>query len=49
MKKKANSFNNFFVDFGAKLASIIPESQTKFDEYLNPHQIFMGEANLTDV
>ena len=27
---------------------MIPESQTKFDQYLNPHQTFMGEANLTD-
>ena len=27
---------------------MIPESQTKFDQYLKPHQKFMGEANLTD-
>ena len=27
---------------------MIRELQIKFDEYLNPHQIFMGEANLTD-
>ena len=27
---------------------MIPELQTKFDQYLNPHQTFMGEANLTD-
>ena len=27
---------------------MIPESQTKFDQYLNPHQTFMGETNLTD-
>ena len=27
---------------------MIPESQTKFDRYLNPLQTFMGEANLTD-
>ena len=27
---------------------MIPESQTKFDQYLNPHQTLMGEANLTD-
>ena len=26
---------------------MIPELQTKFDQYLNPHQIFMGAANLT--
>ena len=27
---------------------MIPESQTKFDQYLSPYQTFMGEANLTD-
>ena len=46
--KIANWFNTFFVDIGPKLASMIPESQTKFDQYLNPHQILIGEANLTD-
>ena len=44
--KIANCFNKFFVDIGPKLASMIPESQTKFDQYLNPYQTFMGEANL---
>ena len=44
----ANFFNKFFVDIGPKLASMIPELQTKFDQYLNPHQTFMGEANLID-
>ena len=46
--KIANCFNKFFVDIGPKLASMIPESQAKFDQYLNPHQTLMGEANLTD-
>ena len=46
--KIANCFNKFFVDIGPKLASMIPESQTKYDQYLNPHQTFMDEANLTD-
>ena len=46
--KIANCFNKLFVDIGPKLASMIPESQTKFDQYLNPHQTFMSEANLTD-
>ena len=46
--KIANCFNKFFVDIGPKLASMIRESQTKFDQYLNPHQTFTGEANLTD-
>ena len=46
--KTANCFNKFFVDISPKLASMIPELQTKFDQYLNPHQTFMGEANLTD-
>ena len=46
--KIANCFNKFFVDIGPKLASMVLESQTKFDEYLNPHQTLMGEANLTD-
>ena len=40
--KIANCFNKFFVDIGPKLASMIPESQTKFDQYLNRHQTFMG-------
>ena len=46
--KIANCFNKFFVNIGPKLASMIPESQPKFDQYLNSHQTFMGEANLTD-
>ena len=46
--KIANCFNKFFVDIGPKLASVIPELQTKLDQYLNSHQTFMGEANLTD-
>ena len=46
--KIANCFNKFFVDIGPKLSSMIPESQTKFNQYLNPHQTLMGEANLTD-
>ena len=47
-RKIANCFNKFFVDIGPKLASMILESQTKFDQYLKPHQTLMGEANLTD-
>ena len=27
---------------------MIPESQTKFDQYLNPHQTIMGKTNLTE-
>ena len=46
--KIVNCFNKFFVDIGPKLASMIPESPTKFDQYLNSHQTLMGEANLTD-
>ena len=46
--KIANCFNKFSVDIGPKLVPMIPESQAKFDQYLNPHQTFMGEANLTD-
>ena len=46
--KIANCFNKFFVDIGPKLASVIPELQTKLDQYLNSHQTFMDEANLTD-
>ena len=46
--KIAHCFNKFFVDIGPKLASMISESQTKFDQYLNPHQTFMSEANFTD-
>ena len=47
-EKIANCFNTFFVDIGPKLPSMIPESQTKFDQYLKPHQTLIGEANLTD-
>ena len=46
--KRASCFNKFFVDIGPKLALMIPELQIKFDQYLNPHQSFMDEANLTD-
>ena len=46
--KLANCFNKFFIDIGPKLASMITESQTKFDQYRNPHQRLMSEANLTD-
>ena len=46
--KIANCFNKFVVEIGPILASMIPESQTKFDQYLNPHQTLMGEAILTD-
>ena len=46
--KIASCLNKFFVDIRPKLVSMIPESQTKFGQYLNPHQTFMGEANLTD-
>ena len=47
-RKIANCFSKFFVDIGPELASMIPKSQRKFDQYLNPHQTLMGEANLTD-
>ena len=46
--KMAHCFNKFFIDIGSKLASMIPESQTEFDQYLNPYQTFIGEVNLTD-
>ena len=46
--KIANCLNKFFVDVVPKLATVFRELQTKFDQYLNPHQTFMGEANLTD-
>ena len=35
----------FFVDIGPEIASMIPELQTKFDQYLNSHQALMGEAS----
>ena len=46
--KLANCFNKFFVGIGPKLAPMILESQIKFDQYLNPHQTLIGEANVTD-
>ena len=45
-EKITNCFNKFFSEIGPKLASIISESQTKLDQYLIPHQIFLGEVNL---
>ena len=36
------------MDTGPKLASITPELQTKFDQYLHLHQSLMDEAHLTD-
>ena len=39
--------DKFFVNIGPKLTSMIPELQTKFDQHQNPHQNFMGLANLT--
>ena len=35
----------FFVGIGPEIASMIPELQTKFDQYLNSHQALMGEAS----
>ena len=32
--KIANCFNKIFVDIGPKLASVIPELQANFDQYL---------------
>ena len=37
-EKIVNCFNEFFLDIGLKLAPMSPELQTKFDQYLNPHQ-----------
>ena len=36
------------MEIGPKLSSMITELQAKFDQYLNPRQTVMGEANLTD-
>ena len=47
-RKNSKFLQYIFVDIGPKLPSMIPELQTKSDQYLNPHQTFMGEANLTD-
>ena len=44
--KMANCFNKFFVDIDPKLASMILELQTKFEQHQNPHQTFMGEQTL---
>ena len=46
--KTANYFNKFFLDIVPELDLMNCESQTIFYQYLNPHQTFMGEANLTD-
>ena len=42
----AKRSNKFFVDIGPKMTSMNPESQTKFDQYLNPHRTFMAETLL---
>ena len=44
--KRANCFVKFFIDIGPKIVSIIPESQIKFDLFLNPHQTILGEGKL---
>ena len=44
--KRANYFFKFFIDIGPKIVSIIPESQIKFDLFLNPHQAILGEEKL---
>ena len=44
--KLANCF--IFEDISLKLASTISESQTKFEQCLNPYQTFLNEANLDD-
>ena len=44
----ANRFNKSFIDIVPKLSLMISEWQTKFDQYLNPHQTPMGKANLND-
>ena len=45
--KIGNCFNKLFLDICEKLISVIPELQTKLDQYLNPHQTLMGKANPT--
>ena len=47
-EKIAYCFNKFFIGIGPKLASLIIGSQTNFNQYLNLHQTFLGEANLDD-
>ena len=50
-EKIAKRFNKFFVSkklIGPKLASMILESQTKFDQYPNLHQTLMCKSNLID-
>ena len=47
-EKIGSCFNKFYVDIVPKLASMIPELQTKFDQYLNPQVTLMDEVNLTD-
>ena len=47
--KIANCFYKFFVDIGLKLSPMLPESQTKYYQYLNSHQTSRSGTNLTDV
>ena len=44
--KRANCFVKFFIDISPKIVSIIPESQIKFDFFLNPHQTILREEKL---
>ena len=48
MFRQSIPLNKLLVYIDAKLASVTPESQTKFDNYVNSDQTFMGEANLID-
>ena len=49
IKKRANWFLKFFIDNGPNIVSIIPESQIKFDLFLNLHQTILGGENLKGV
>lgn len=47
-KTIAEIFNKFFVNVGPKLASAIPNTQRKFDAYINRNQENMKQETLTD-
>ena len=46
MKGLIKKKEQFFIDIGVNIVSIIPESQIKFDLFLNPHQTILGGENL---
>ena len=48
-KKIAETFNNYFVNIGPKLAASIPENKTTFQNYIHYNGPCLSTINLTDL